>query len=152
MLDGLQVTLAGSLAGVLQDKKGLGLSGPQVAASASIYLAGAVLGALLFGYLTDRFGRRKLFLVTLATYSLATAGTALSWNFPIFAMFRFFTGIGIGGEYAAINSAVDELIPGKVRGTVDLFVNGTFWVGATVGAVASLALLSGHALPPNIGA
>jgi MFS family permease len=151
MLDGLQVTLAGSLAGVLQDKKGLGLSGPQVAASASIYLAGAVIGALLFGYLTDRFGRRKLFLVTLATYSLATAGTALSWNFPIFAMFRFFTGVGIGGEYAAINSAVDELIPGKVRGTVDLFVNGTFWVGATVGAVASLALLSGHALPPNVG-
>jgi MFS family permease len=151
MLDGLQVTLAGSLAGVLQDKKGLGLSGPQVAASASIYLAGAVIGALLFGYLTDRFGRRKLFLVTLATYSLATAGTALSWNFPIFGMFRFFTGVGIGGEYAAINSAVDELIPGKVRGTVDLFVNGTFWVGATVGAVASLALLSGHALPPNVG-
>jgi MFS family permease len=147
----LQVTLAGSLAGVLQDKKGLGLSGPQVAASASIYLAGAVIGALLFGYLTDRFGRRKLFLVTLATYSLATAGTALSWNFPIFGMFRFFTGVGIGGEYAAINSAVDELIPGKVRGTVDLFVNGTFWVGATVGAVASLALLSGHALPPNVG-
>lgn len=133
LLDGLQVTLAGSLAGILEDKKALGLSDPQVTAGATTYLAGAVTGAILFGYLTDRLGRRKLFLVTLAVYSLATAATALSWNFWSFALFRFITGLGIGGEYAAINSAVDELIPGKVRGTVDLVVNATFWVGAALG-------------------
>jgi MFS family permease len=151
MLDGLQVTLAGSLAGILQDKKALGITDAQVAAGATAYLAGAVTGALLFGYLTDRLGRRKLFLVTLATYSVATAATALSWNFLSFAIFRFVTGLGIGGEYAAINSAVDELIPGKVRGTVDLFVNATFWVGATVGSLASFLLLKGNFIGPNIG-
>jgi MFS family permease len=151
MLDGLQVTLAGSLAGILQDKKALGLADAQIAAGATAYLAGAVTGALLFGYLTDRLGRRKLFLVTLATYSLATAATALAWNFDSFALFRFLTGLGIGGEYAAINSAVDELIPGKVRGTVDLFVNATFWVGAIAGSLASYLLLKGHLLPTGIG-
>jgi MFS family permease len=151
LLDGLQVTLAGSLAGILEDKKALGLSDPQVTAGATTYLAGAVLGAILFGYLTDRLGRRKLFLVTLAVYSLATAATALSWNFWSFALFRFVTGLGIGGEYAAINSAVDELIPGKVRGTVDLIVNATFWVGAALGSLASLALLNGGFAPVNLG-
>jgi MFS family permease len=151
MLDGLQVTLAGSLAGILQDKKALGLADAQIAAGATAYLAGAVTGALLFGYLTDRLGRRKLFLVTLATYSLATAATALAWNFDSFALFRFLTGLGIGGEYAAINSAVDELIPGKVRGTVDLFVNATFWVGAIAGSLASYLLLKGNLLPTGIG-
>ncbi len=151
MLDGLQVTLAGSLAGILQNKKALGLSDAQVAAGASDYLAGAVTGAILFGYLTDRLGRRKLFLVTLATYSLATLATALSWNYLSFSIFRFITGLGIGGEYAAINSAVDELIPGKVRGTVDLFVNATFWVGATVGSVASYLLMESNAVPVNLG-
>lgn len=151
MLDGLQVTLAGSLAGILEDKKALALTDPQVAAGATTYLAGAVMGAVLFGYLTDRLGRRKLFLVTLATYSLATLATALSWNFFSFALFRFLTGLGIGGEYAAINSAVDELIPGKVRGTVDLIVNATFWVGAAVGSLASLLLLKGGLMPPNVG-
>ncbi len=151
LLDGLQVTLAGSLAGILEDKKTLGLSDSQVAAGGTTYLAGAVLGAILFGYLTDRLGRRKLFLLTLALYSTATAATALSWNFDSFALFRFFTGMGIGGEYAAINSAVDELIPGKVRGTVDLIVNATFWVGAAFGSLASLALLNGGFLPENVG-
>ncbi len=151
MLDGLQVTLAGSLAGILEDKKALGLTDPQVAAGATTYLAGAVTGAILFGYLTDRLGRRKLFLVTLATYSLATAATALSWNFTSFALFRFVTGLGIGGEYAAINSAVDELIPGKVRGTVDLLVNATFWLGAILGSVASMVLLKGNLMAPNLG-
>jgi MFS family permease len=151
LLDGLQVTLAGSLAGILKDKSALGLSDPQVTAGATTYLAGAVAGAILFGYLTDRLGRRKLFLVTLAVYSLATAATALSWNFWSFALFRFITGLGIGGEYAAINSAVDELIPGKVRGTVDLVVNATFWVGAAVGSIASWSLLNGGALPVNTG-
>jgi MFS family permease len=109
-------------------------------------LPGAVLGAVLFGYLTDRLGRKKLFLVTLATYSLATVASAFSWNYLSFSIFRFFTGCGIGGEYSAINSAVDELIPGKVRGTVDLLVNGTFWVGATLGALAAMFLLHGHGL------
>ncbi len=151
LLDGLQVTLAGSLAGILEDKKALGLSDPQVTAGATTYLAGAVAGAILFGYLTDRLGRRRLFLVTLAVYSLATAATACSWNFWSFALFRFVTGLGIGGEYAAINSAVDELIPGKVRGTVDLIVNATFWVGAALGSVASWVLLNSSFVSANLG-
>jgi MFS family permease len=141
LLDGLEVTLVGSLSGILQSKQGLSLSDPQVTAAATTYLAGAVLGALFFGWLTDRLGRRKLFLLTLATYSLATVATAFAHGFVFFAFVRFFTGVGIGGEYAAINSAVDELIPGKVRGTVDLIVNGTFWVGASIGAVATYFLL-----------
>lgn len=141
LLDGLEVTLVGSLSGILQSKQGLSLSDPQVTGAATTYLAGAVLGALFFGWLTDRLGRRKLFLVTLATYSIATVLTAFSHGFLFFAMVRFATGFGIGGEYAAINSAVDELIPGKVRGTVDLLVNATFWVGASLGAVITYFLL-----------
>ena len=144
LLDGLEVTLVGSLSGVLESASGLHLTETQVTAAATTYLAGAVFGALLFGYLTDRLGRRKLFLVTLATYSLATVASAFSWNLFSFSIFRLFTGIGIGGEYAAINSAVDELIPGKLRGTVDLIVNGTFWLGAATGALAAMFLLSGH--------
>jgi MFS family permease len=147
LLDGLEVTLVGSLSGVLESKNGLSLTDPQVTAAATVYLAGAVCGALFFGHLTDRLGRKKLFLVTLATYSVATLCTALSMNFLFFAVCRFCTGLGIGGEYAAINSAVDELIPGKVRGTVDLFVNATFWIGATVGSIAAFVLLGGHGLP-----
>lgn len=151
LLDGLQVTLAGSLVGILEDKKALGLSDAQVTAGATTYLAGAVFGAILFGYLTDRLGRRKLFLVTLSVYSIATLLTAGSWNFLSFAIFRFITGTGIGGEYAAINSAVDELIPGKVRGTVDLIVNATFWIGAAFGSGASLFLLNSSLVPENLG-
>ncbi len=147
LLDGLEVTLVGSLSGVLESKNGLSLTDPQVTSAASIYLIGAVCGALFFGHLTDRLGRKKLFLVTLATYSVATIFTSLSTGFLFFAFCRFFTGLGIGGEYAAINSAVDELIPGKVRGTVDLFVNATFWIGATIGSVAAFVLLGGHGLP-----
>lgn len=144
LLDGLEVTLVGTLSGTLQSDAGLRLSDTEVTGTASAYLAGAVLGALGFGYLTDRLGRRRLFFVTLATYSLATVASALSWSFVSFAVFRFVTGLGIGGEYAAINSAVDELIPGRVRGTVDLIVNGTFWLGGTIGAVAAMALLAGY--------
>jgi MFS family permease len=151
LLDGLEVTLVGSLSGVLESKHGLSLSDPQVTSAATIYLAGAVIGALFFGHLTDRYGRKRLFLVTLATYSIATVCTAFSHGFLFFAVCRFFTGLGIGGEYAAINSAVDELIPGKVRGTVDLLVNGTFWVGASVGSVAALQLLGGHFFPQDTG-
>jgi MFS family permease len=154
VLDGLEVTLVGSLSGILESNSGLRLTDPQVTGAATTYLAGAVLGALLFGYLTDRLGRRKLFLVTLATYSLATVASAFSWNLFSFSIFRFFTGVGIGGEYAAINSAVDELIPGKLRGTVDLVVNGTFWLGATAGSLVAMFLLGDH-LPhfmhPNTG-
>src|SRR6201986_3573295 len=146
LLDGFEVALVGSLSGVLESKDGLSLTDPQVTSAATFYLGGAVFGAILFGYLTDRLGRKKLFLVTLATYSLATIASAFSWNFVSFSIFRFFTGCGIGGEYSAINSAVDELIPGKVRGTVDLIVNGTFWVGATIGSVAAMVLLHGHGL------
>jgi len=151
ILDGLEVTLVGSLSGVLGSKNGLSLSDEQITLAATIYLAGAVCGALLFGHLTDRLGRKRLFLVTLATYSIATIGSAFSTNLAIFGFFRFFTGIGIGGEYAAINSAVDELIPSKVRGTVDLIVNATFWVGASIGSFAALFLLSAYGPPQWLG-
>ena len=151
LLDGLEVTLVGSLSGILESRSGLGLTDPQVTAAATTYLIGAVVGALLFGYLTDRLGRRRLFLVTLATYSVATVASAFSWGFGSFALFRLLTGVGIGGEYAAINSAVDELIPGKVRGSVDLVVNGTFWVGASAGSLVAMFLLHGHGLAPDRG-
>jgi MFS family permease len=151
LLDGLEVTLVGSLSGILESSAGLSLTDRQVTAAATIYLAGAVLGAVLFGHLTDRHGRKRLFMVTLATYSLATIGSALAPDVGFFAVCRFLTGLGIGGEYAAINSAVDELIPGKIRGAVDLAVNATFWVGASVGSLAALFLLGNHGIPQNLG-
>ena len=151
MLDGLEVTLAGSLASILKNKQALGLTDVQVGLTATGYLAGAVAGALLFGWLTDRYGRRKLFLVTLSTYLLATAATAFSWNFASFLLFRIFTGTGIGGEYAAINSAVDELVPKKVRGHVDLVINATFWIGAALGSAGTLFLLNSRLVSPTFG-
>ncbi len=141
VLDGLEVTLAGSVAGVLKDKGSLGFTDTEVGLTATFYLAGAVIGALVFGYLTDRLGRKKLFTVTLLLYLVATAATAFSWNFWSFVVFRIFTGAGIGGEYAAINSAIDELIPARLRGRVDLIINSTFWLGAALGAAATLYLL-----------
>jgi MFS family permease len=151
LLDGLEVTLAGSLVGMLRSPQSLGLSEAQVGVSATAYLAGAVVGALVFGYLTDRWGRRKLFFITLLLYLTATGLTAFSWDFWSFVLFRALTGAGIGGEYAAINSAIDELIPARVRGQVDLFINSTFWVGAAIGALASIVLLNGRWFGPNVG-
>ena len=151
ILDGLEVTLAGALGVILKDHNALGLTDAQVGISASSYLTGAVLGALVFGYGTDRLGRKKLFYVTLGLYLLATAATALSWNFASYAAFRFLTGAGIGGEYAAINSAIDELIPARRRGQVDLIINSTYWIGAALGAVATVFLLDPRYLPVWLG-
>jgi MFS family permease len=151
ILDGLEVTLAGAVAAALQQSPRLHLSAQQVGLTGSAYLAGAVLGALYFGHLADRLGRKHLFNVTLGLYLAATALTALSWNFSAFAVFRFFTGAGIGGEYAAINSAIQELIPARLRGRVDLAINGSFWIGTAVGAGASVWLLDPHLLPRDVG-
>ena len=151
VLDGLEVTIVGSIGSRLQDPVALGLSSYQVGLTASAYLAGAVAGALGFGYLTDRYGRKKLFLVTLAVYLVATLLTAGSWNFASFAVFRFLTGLGIGGEYAAINSTIDELIPAARRGYVDLAINGSFWFGAILGSGASIVLLDPAAIDQRVG-
>src|SRR5207248_8037254 len=114
------------------------------------YIGGAVLGALFFGRLADSLGRKRMFLVTLVVYLIATVLTALSFNIGSFAICRFFTGFGIGGEYAAINSAIDELIPARVRGTVDLAINGSFWIGAALGAALSIVLLHPGFLPAHL--
>src|SRR5713226_4276301 len=151
ILDGLEVTLAGSLGGILTRRETLGLSDAQVGASATFYLAGAVIGALLFGYGTDRLGRKKLFFITVAVYLTATGLTAFSWSFASYAFFRALTGAGIGGEYAAINSAIDELIPARVRGRVNLMINGSYWVGAALGSGATLLLLDPRRLPIWLG-
>jgi MFS family permease len=151
ILDGLEVTLAGSLGGILTRHETLGLTDTEVGASATCYLAGAVIGALLFGYGTDRFGRKKLFFVTVAVYLIGTALSAFSWNFESYALFRGLTGAGIGGEYAAINSAIDELIPARVRGRVDLMINGAYWIGAALGAAATILLLDPRRFPIWLG-
>ncbi|MBV9648079.1 MAG: MFS transporter [Candidatus Eremiobacteraeota bacterium] len=151
ILDGLEVTIVGAIGPRLQESAGLALSAQQVGLSASTYLIGAVAGALVFGYATDRFGRKRIFLITLGCYTVATLLTGFSWNFASFAAFRFFTGIGIGGEYAAINSAIDELIPSARRGWVDLAINGTWWFGTMVGSAASLLLLDPRLLDPHLG-
>src|SRR4051812_38699268 len=150
-LDGLEVTIAGSIVGALQESPVLHFTAAQVGLVATAYLAGAVVGALLFGYMTDRLGRRKLFFITLGLYLTATAATALSWDFWSFALFRVLTGAGIGGEYAAINSAIQELIPARFRGRTDLAVNGSFWVGAALGALGAVVLLRPGLLPPDWG-
>ena len=151
ILDGLEVTLAGSVAAALQTSPRLQLTAEQVGLTGSAYLAGAVLGALFFGHLTDRLGRKKLFNITLGVYLVATAATAFSWDFASFMLFRFLTGAGIGGEYAAINSAIQELIPARLRGRIDLAINGSFWVGAAAGALLSVWLLDPEVLPPDMG-
>jgi MFS family permease len=151
ILDGLEVTLAGSLAGALKESPVLRFSNTDIGLASSAYIAGAVLGAILFGWLTDRLGRKKLFFITLTVYLTATAATAASWNLASFALFRFITGAGIGGEYAAINSTIQELIPARVRGWSDLCINGSFWVGAAMGALGSLVLLDPDVIDPEIG-
>ena len=151
MLDGLEVTLVGSLGAVLQRSDTLSLSAGEIGASGSLYIGGAVLGALFFGRLTDQLGRKRLFLTTLAVYMVATLATAFAPDYAWFAVCRFATGFGIGGEYAAINSAIDELIPARLRGRVNLAINGSFWVGAALGAALSLVLLDPHVLGPALG-
>src|SRR5262245_16926094 len=134
IFDGLEVTLTGALSGALKASPILRFSNTDVGVAAGAYLAGAVLGAIFFGWLTDRLGRKKLFFVTLAVYLLATAATASAWNLWSFALFRFVTGAGIGGEYTAINSAIQELTPARFRGRIALLINGRFWIGAASGA------------------
>jgi MFS family permease len=142
VLDGLEATVVASIAGTLEEPAaGLGLRAGQIGWAGTLYLAGAIIGALVFGHLTDRLGRKRLFTVTLGIYLAGAALTAISWDFWSFVLFRIVTGLAIGGEYSAINSAIDELIPARVRGRVDLAVNGSYWLGAAAGAAVSLVLL-----------
>src|SRR3954453_21722978 len=152
ILDGLRVTLVGTISSRLTEKgSGIAISTAQIGQAAAIYVAGACVGALFFGWLADRMGRKRLFLITLALYLVATVGTAFSQSFLFFAICRFFTGAGIGGEYAAINSAIDELIPARVRGTVDLIINGSFWLGTAAGAALSILLLNDKIFAADVG-
>jgi MFS family permease len=151
ILDGLEVTLAGSVSGALKDSPVLQFTNTDVGIAASAYVAGAVLGAIFFGWLTDRLGRKKLFFITLAVYLVATAATAFTWNLWSFIVCRFITGAGIGGEYTAINSTIQELIPARYRGWTDLVINGSFWVGAAIGAIGSIVLLDPAVLGGDLG-
>jgi MFS family permease len=151
ILDGLEVTLAGALSGALKQSPSLQFSNFDIGIANSCYLAGAVLGALGFGWLTDRIGRRKLFFITLALYLSATAATALSQSIAVYALFRFLTGAGIGGEYTAINSTIQELVPARYRGWTDLVINGSFWIGAALGASGAIILLDPELLDPDLG-
>ncbi len=150
-LDGLEVTLVGSLSGAISESPVLRLSAGQIGLAASAYLSGAVAGALFFGWLTDRLGRKRLFTVTLLLYLAATVATGLSWNIWSFVLFRFLTGAGIGGEYSAVNATIQELIPARWRGFTDIVVNGTFWLGAALGAGGSLVLLNPAWFAPETG-
>jgi MFS family permease len=151
ILDGLEVTLAGSLAGALKESPTLRFSNLEIGLASSAYLLGAVGGALFFGWLTDRLGRKKLFFITLFVYLIATAATAFSWDVWSYCLFRFLTGAGIGGEYTAINSTIQELIPARVRGWTDLVINGSFWIGAAIGAYGSVILLDPANFGPDTG-
>lgn len=152
VLDGLEVTMVGNVSARLTEPgSGLAITAGQIGIAAAIYVVGACVGALVFGQLTDRFGRKKLFLLTLGLYLAATVATAFSFAPWYFFLTRFLTGAGIGGEYAAVNSAVDELIPARNRGRVDLAINGSYWLGAVLGAAGSLVLLNGDWVPLNIG-
>jgi MFS family permease len=154
VLDGLEITIASAVAGVLSTNETLGLSSAAVGAIATVYLAGEVVGALFFGWLADKLGRRRLFILTLGVYLVGNALTAATWNSSTLAiaylyLTRFIAGMGIGGEYAAINSAIDEMVPAKYRGRVDIAVNGTYWGGAIIGTLGELFLL--NVLSPSVG-
>jgi MFS family permease len=151
VLDGLEVTLAGSVAGALKASPVLQFTDSDIGLASSCYLAGAVSGALVFGWLADRLGRRLLFFVTLWLYLVAAAATAFSWDLASFCLFRFLTGAGIGGEYSAVNSTIQEMIPARYRGWTDLALGGTFWIGGALGAGASIALLNPAVIDPEIG-
>ena len=152
ILDGLEVTIVGAIAPRLTEAgSGIGMSSADIGTAAAIYVAGACTGALLFGQLTDRFGRKRLFMATMVLYLLATVATAFATEPWHFFVFRLFTGMGIGGEYAAINSAIDELIPARNRGQVDLAINGSYWVGAALGGLASLFLLNTSIFDSDVG-
>lgn len=151
VLDGLEVTLMGAISAVLQRHDVLHFTAAQIGSISSAYLVGAVLGALVFGHLTDRYGRRTFFFVSLGTYLIGVALTALSWNLASFALFRFLTGAGIGGEYSAVNSAIDELIPARLRGRIDLMINGSFWLGALAGAASTGLILNTRIFPIDLG-
>jgi len=151
LLDGLEVTLAGSVSGALKDSPDLRMSNFDIGLAGGVYIAGAVLGALLFGWLTDRLGRRKLFFITLWLYVGATGATAFSFNLESFLLFRFLTGMGIGGEYTAINSTIQEFTPVRYRGWVDLTINGTFWLGAALGAGGAIVALNPQVVGGDLG-
>ena len=151
ILDGLEVTLVGSLSPAIASPDALDLTSREVGLTGSAYILGAVLGALVFGRLTDRFGRRKLFTITVGVYMAATIATGFAWDFWSFLLFRFLTGAGIGGEYGAVNSAIQELIPARRRGVTDLTVNGSFWLGAALGALGSILVLDPERVPQAWG-
>ncbi len=151
LLDGLEVSIVAALGPMLTHPDTLHLTQSEVGLTASAYLAGSVAGALFFSYLTDRQGRKKWFMITLALYLMATVLTAFSWDLMSFMVFRFFTGAGIGGEYAAINSAIDELIPARSRGHTDLAINGTWWLGSAAGGLLTILLLNPAVFPESIG-
>ncbi|BDE05430.1 MFS transporter [Vulcanimicrobium alpinum] len=151
ILDGLEVTIVGTIGPTLTSSAGLSLSDTQASYAGSFYIVGACIGALGFGYLTDRFGRKKLFLITLTWYLVCTLLTAFSWDFWSFVLFRMLAGAGIGGEYSAVNSAIDELIPAKRRGIADIAINGSWWIGTLMGAVLSIPLLNGRFIAPSLG-
>jgi MFS family permease len=151
ILDGLEVTIVGSISPTLASSQGLNLTPTQVGLAATTYLVGACIGAIAFGVLTDKFGRKKLFLITLSWYLVSTVLTALSPNFAFFAIFRALAGMGIGGEYSAVNSAIDELIPARRRGIADIAINGSWWLGTLLGSLLSIPLLNGTLIPPSLG-
>jgi MFS family permease len=151
VLDGLEVSIVAALGPVLTHTTTLHLTESEVGLAASAYLAGSVLGAVVFSYLTDRQGRKKWFMITLLLYLTATVLTAVSWNLWSFMLFRFLTGAGIGGEYAAINSAIDELIPARWRGQANLAINGSWWLGTAAGALLTIVMLNPHLIPEHLG-
>jgi len=151
ILDGLEVTMVGSLSGAIARAPDMHLTSADVGALGSAYVAGAVLGALFFGWLTDRLGRKRLFTITLLVYLLATIASGLAWNFTSLLAFRFITGTGIGGEYAAINATIQELVPARRRGFTDLVINGSYWIGAALGALGAVAALDPAIVPVAYG-